>query len=388
MHIGIVSHVSTAQLSSYLYLEGDEPVGTEGATAPNLLIIELLKNGHRVSVFSLTKDLLGNEEYVVNGEYLTIHFGAYQQNIRKSGLSMFYKERQFLKNKILEINPDVLHAHWQYEYAWGALDTGIKTIVTCRDSPVKVLMLFKNIYRLIRLIMAFIVLKKAKIITATSPYLADELRKFGVKKNIELIPNFEPDWLFEKIIQTKNLNKPMIIMINNGFDNRKNVGNGILAFQLFRKNYPLAELHLYGNGFDEKGEGHAWAQKNSCDENVFFRGYKDFVGLMNDLSKFTMLVHPSKEETFGNIITESMALGVPVIGGSQSGSIPWVIGKEQTGGILVDINNPLDICSAMMKIISSKRDYEEYVNNARSHAFNNFSAQKVVRHYSSLYNNA
>lgn len=386
MHIGIVSHVSTAHLAGYLFLKGDEPAGTSGATAPNLLIIELLKKGYTVSVFALTMDLNIDSEYTVHGKGLTIYYGAYRKRARSLAFDLFKKERKFLQRKIFEVKPDFLHAHWQYEYAWAALDSGLPAIVTCRDSPVKVLLLHRNIYRFCRLVMAYIVLRKAIYITATSSYLADELKKFGVKKKIHVIPNFEPDWLFEISNRgSKDLRKPLIIMINNGFDKRKNVGNGIAAFQLFRKKYPLAELHLYGKSYEPDGEAEKWAKEKGLAENVFCKGYLDFTGLMNALEKYTMMVHPSIEETFGNTLTESMALGVPVVGGKKSGSVPWVIGEEQNGGLLADINDPSSIAGAMEKIISDQTTYQKFVESARKESRDRFSSQKVMDDYIKLY---
>ncbi|MFT3703315.1 MAG: glycosyltransferase family 4 protein [Agriterribacter sp.] len=385
MHIGIVSHVSTVHLAEYLHLKGGEPSGTSGATAPNLLIIELLKRGYKVSVFALTTDLKVGEEYTVQGNGLNIYYGAYRRP-KAVIFDLFKKERNFLKRKILEIKPDILHAHWQYEYAWAALDSGIKTIVTCRDSPIKVLMLHKNLYRFCRMIMAYIVLKKSKYITATSSYLADELKKFGVKRKVHVIPNFEPDWLFDiPAVTVKNLQQPLVIMINNGFDKRKNVGLGIKAFQLFRKKYPLAELHLYGKSYEGGGEAFRWAKINGCNENVFYEGYADFTNLMQHLEKYTLMVHPSIEETFGNTLTESMALGVPVVAGEKSGSVPWVIGVEQKGGLLANIHQPDAIAQAMEKIVSDQNTYNNFVQSAKEEAHSRFSSQKVMEDYINFY---
>lgn len=240
--------------------------------------------------------------------------------------------------------------------------------------------------RLIRLVIAFIVLKKAKIITATSSYLAEELRKFGVNKYIHVIPNFEPDWIFETaIVKNKDLSNPKIIMINNGFDDRKNVKTGIKAFQKFRLHYPSAELHLYGNKYDEGNLASTWANEKHLADHIKFMGYMNFKDLMLTLRNYTMLVHPSKEETFGNILTESMGLGVPVVGGKNSGAVAWVIGEKEEGGVLVDVNDDEEIKNGMLKLISDQATYDLYAERARIHAQENFSVNKVLNAYIALY---
>lgn len=383
-HIGFSSPVSTLQLAEHLDLTGGEPDGTEGATAPNLLIIELLKLGYKITVFSLSRDI--TQEVTVRGKNLTIHYFPKRLRARHYTSDFYSKERRYLKEKMQAVKPDLIHAHWQYEYAWAAIDSGIRTIVTCRDSPVKVLFYYKNLLRFLRLIIAYIVLKKAKTVTATSKYLADELKKFGVGVPIHVIPNFEPDWIFEtEIIRNKDLKNPKIIMINNGFDDRKNVTTGIRAFQIFRQTYPSAELHLFGHGYKEGEIAQAWADEKGMSENVRFMGYRNFTDLMMELREYTMLVHPSKEETFGNILTESMGLGVPVVGGESSGAVPWVIGENQEGGVLVNINDANDLAAGMLKLISDPAQYEVYCEKARIQSRDNFSVSKVVGAYIKLY---
>jgi L-malate glycosyltransferase len=186
-------------------------------------------------------------------------------------------------------------------------------------------------------------------------------------------------------VTAKDLRKPLVIMINNGFDKRKNVGTGIEAFQLFRKKYPLAELHLYGNSYEQNGEAERWAKANGYNENVFYKGYFDFAALMKHLETYTLMVHPSLEETFGNTLTESMALGVPVVAGEKSGSVPWVIGPAQQGGLLANIHEPVSIAQAMEKIISDKSTYDGFVTSARKEAYSRFSSGKVMEDYISLY---
>ena len=49
-----------------------------------------------------------------------------------------------------------------------------------------------------------------------------------------------------------------------------------------------------------------------------------------------LFLHPDREESFRVVLIETMALGVPVIGGKKSGGVPWVVGIED---LLVDVAN-------------------------------------------------
>ena len=44
-----------------------------------------------------------------------------------------------------------------------------------------------------------------------------------------------------------------IIMINNGWDKRKNVKTALRSFKIFRDKIPGAELHLFGEGYGPDG---------------------------------------------------------------------------------------------------------------------------------------
>src|SRR5690606_17254847 len=361
MHIGIVSPININILKDYIDDFGNGAKGYKGATAPSLLIEELLKKGHKISVFTLCPELEIGSSDKISGKRLTIYVGSTRKRV-KHRVSDFYQfERSFLKAKIREVNPDVLHAHWQYEYAWAALDFDKDALVTCRDSPLHVLRYQPSLFRFIRLLIAIYVLYRAKNVSATSIYLAKNIRFLSFKKNILLIPNFEPNWLFLLYKSPPDHSKNhKIVMINNGFGGRKNVGVGIKAFQIFRVKYPNASLHLYGAGFAENGEAHKWIKENGLNTNVYLHGVKDFKQLMGDLSQYHLLLHTAHEETFGNILSEAMSQGIPVIGGNKSGAVPWVIGDNNFAGILTDITSPDEVAEAIGEILKDETTYTKF----------------------------
>ncbi|MEO6327575.1 MAG: glycosyltransferase family 4 protein [Ginsengibacter sp.] len=390
MHIGIVSVISTHSLSPYLHLSGDEPqgAGPSGATAPTLLAEELIKKGHTVSVFSLTTELELGAEYTVRGDNLTIYFVGARKRVRHRASDIYKYERRYLCNKILEIKPSVLNAHWQYEHALAALDSKVPVLVTCRDSPVHVLRYLPNTYRLLRLLIAVYVVNKATYLSVTSNYLAKNIKRLSFNKKISIIPNFEPDWIFSLYKKEKIYSEiPKIVMINNGFQKRKNVEVGIRAFQIIRKQFPSSTLHLYGYHFEMNGPAYDWALSQNLLENIIFHGLVNFKELMNVLWHYNILVHTAREETFGNILAEAMAQGIPVIGGDKSGAVPEVVGENGKAGFLVDINSEEKVAEAVLKIFSNEKVYNQFSKNAREEAIAKFKAADVVTAYEKIYNN-
>ena len=46
---------------------------------------------------------------------------------------------------IRDFKPDVVHGHWTYEFALGAMDTGLPCGVTAHDSPYTIVKYFPNL---------------------------------------------------------------------------------------------------------------------------------------------------------------------------------------------------------------------------------------------------
>jgi glycosyltransferase involved in cell wall biosynthesis len=73
------------------------------------------------------------------------------------------------------------------------------------------------------------------------------------------------------------------------------------------------------------------------EDQIHFVGWRSSSSLAELLSQSSMAVLPSREESFGNAMAESMAAGIPVIS-TRAGSIPEIVDHEQTG-LLVPQND-------------------------------------------------
>ncbi|MEO6454215.1 MAG: glycosyltransferase family 4 protein, partial [Ginsengibacter sp.] len=157
--------------------------------------------------------------------------------------------------------------------------------------------------------------------------------------------------------------------------------------QIIRKQFPTATLHLYGIGFGIDGPAHHWALAQRLEENIEFNGVIDFKELMNALSSYNILVHTAREETFGNILAEAMAQGIPVVGGNKSGAVPEVVGTNGKAGFLVDITSSEKVAEAVLKILSTEKMYNQFSRNARDEALRKFKAEDTVAAYEKIYVN-
>jgi glycosyltransferase involved in cell wall biosynthesis len=383
MHIGIAGPVHLPSLTiDYAGDRSGWPKGM-GGTPVNHLINALLKLGYKISVFSSSKDIAIGDSFEFTAGNLSVFIGPHRTRPRYTCSDFFAVESDYIKNAILKAKPDFVHAHWQYEFALGSLKSGIKTIVTCHDSPYHVFKVQTDLYRFYRIIMAFWVLRKARHLTTVSTYCKNGLQLLTSKK-IVVIPNFEPDEVFCNPVSLEfSGSQVKICMINNGFTSRKNVEIGILAFKLYQSKFPDAQLHLFGIDFGEGGAAEEWCNFKNIDKSgIFFQGSLAFNQLMSALNEMHILLHTSKEESFGMILVEAMAKGIPVIAGNKSGG-PEEILKEG-GGLLVDVTCINEICNGLEKL-TNLVIYNFTSRLAAKIAAKKFTEQVVVGQYINLY---
>jgi len=380
MKIGIAGPITTEPLLPYLdKILPNSPKGL-GGTSIVQIIIGLLKNGTKLSVYSLDPEI--QEKVILKGELLTIYYGPFRKKHRMRDLMQI--ERDAIHSFIIEDKPDLVNAHWTYEYALGAIESGLPVIITVRDWAPKILFHKPDPYRLGRLLMNNIVLRKAKHLNATSPYIAQKIKKY-VKYHIPIIPNSINDNLFKYQERQFDYEKPVIVSVNNGFGKLKNVKTLLKAFEIIKNNFPSAKLKLIGIEYGPDEAASNWARRNKLSESVEFIGYLDQEKLYSEYDSAHLLVHPSKEESFGNTLIEAMSRGLPVLGGKESGAVPWVL-KHGAAGILVDIDSPMEIARKVIEILSDKGYYNLISKAGYIHTFDCFRSSKQVQSYISLYN--
>ncbi|WP_345952716.1 glycosyltransferase family 4 protein [Mucilaginibacter sp. PAMB04168] len=382
MKIGICGPIFLPLLAKHLASDSVIDIKGMGGTPVNHQITALLEKGFEVHVYSITPELNVGEEREWHGEKLHVYVGCSRKRARHCCKDLFQAERRYLKNAILKSKPDIVHAHWQYEWGWAALDSGVPTLLTCHDSPIEVLKSQTDLYRLIRLVVAAICLRKAKHLTAVSPYTAKGLT-FFTKLKAAVIPNFEPAGVFSLYDANKTVgNEINVTMINNGFHKRKNVAKGVKAFVEYSKKHPNAQLNLYGTEHGIGEDAYKWCEENNIKGNIHFHGEKPFAELMTALSEAHIFMHTSLEESCPMVLIEAMAMGIPVIAGEEAGGIPWML--ENGGGKLVDINNEHKIAAELLHLSSPEFNHK-VSNTAREVALKMFSTEVVINQYLTAY---
>src|SRR3954464_4395902 len=105
-----------------------------GGTPVNLLSLQLLRRGWAVTIFTLDPGV--EDELLLEGPGLRICVGPFR---RIRARDFFKIERRYLLRAIQRERPDILHAHWTYEYALAAQASGLPHLITAHDAPINVL---------------------------------------------------------------------------------------------------------------------------------------------------------------------------------------------------------------------------------------------------------
>jgi glycosyltransferase involved in cell wall biosynthesis len=359
------------------------PRGLGGTPVVDLARAALLA-GWQVVLFSLDPEV--RHEMILQGPQLKICLGPFRPGHRARDL--FRRERAYLSQAVRAERPDIVHAHWTYEFALGAIESRVPTVVTAHDAPLSILRLNPTPYRLARTVMAWQVARRARCLTAVSPFVAEHFRRYlHYRAPIRVIPNGIPNEWFSEEPRPENRALGIVYAsVLNGWGVRKNTKTLLKAFRLARDSSPGSRLLLYGHGHGPGQDAEIWAQKQALSQNVDFLGAVDRSALLEGLkNRAQVLVHPALEESFGMTIAEAMALGIPVIAGKNSAAVASTLDGD---GVLADVRSPRALASEMLRVASSPGLRAALARTSADSARRRFDMNKVFAAYADVYREA
>ena len=375
MKIAIVSPFNPRELSSYYYKK-DNVIDTGiKASSVHAYVHGLLQLGHSVTVFTYTTGYDGRTV-----EYTGNNIRVFLLCLKRSYLRTYsaYKLREIIRPHANEF--DVIHAEWTYDYAYSVIPFAKKVPTFCsvRDWYPYLKSLSTGVCSKINMsILGFYfkkVMRENNIIKiSNSSYTSQMLRDYLGKDNIPLIPNPVKSDLI--ISQRKSPISERIVFTSIAIslsDSRKNIRKLILAFEKFHAKYSNSELNLIGGDFDTL-KNEFCSEKN---EGLNFYGQLSHDKVIEELDNSTAMIHPSLEETFGNIFLEASARCIPTIGGYKSGAVPQVL-EYGRSGILCDVEDENSIFNAMCLVVEDP-DYVDIITKRASLNIKNIYANENI----------
>ena len=401
MRIALLGPIGSASVARLLDPPGQGlPIGNSGAPILGTLIESLLRRGHRVDAFTIAYGEAvpphglraqgpGFSICYLPGRAHTLRFSGFELG---RALDACGAERKALVGALGRGTYDVIHAHWLYEYAAAALDqSSVPTVITAHDEPARVLRYMSSLYRLSRFAMAVRVLREAPQLTAVSPYLKQALSRYRAGE-VHVVPNPLPPHVAACPGYARRLGPEDAIrvgMVLNGWSRLKNAKKAMRAFAAILPTLPAGSaLQMIGADYAQGGPAQRWAEDKGIATGLQFLGELPHGAALQCIAEFHVLLNPSREESFGVVIAEAMALGIPVVAGRRSGAVPWLLANGAAGS-LVDVESAESIAVGLLDCVQSLRSGDEVARDfARQRARNLCDADRVAAGYEAVYSQA
>jgi N-acetyl-alpha-D-glucosaminyl L-malate synthase BshA len=282
---------------------------------------------------------------------------------------------------------DLLHVHYAIPHAICAflakqmVGEDLKIVTTLHGTDITVLGYDQSLSDLIRF-----GIETSDKVTAVSHSLVEQtIELLQPKKQIETVYNFIDDRIYFKK-NTSHLKREygidedekVIIHVSN-FRKVKRVQDVIYSFQLIQRKIN-AKLLLVGDG-PEMSFVSRLVRELGLTDKVLFLGKQDNLEQLYSISDLMLLL--SEKESFGLVLLEAMACGVPCIG-TNIGGIPEVIHEGKTG-FLSEVGDINTVSNHAIHILSNPDLHKKMSEHAIYIAKNDFHSEKIVSQYESIY---
>ncbi|MEC1260555.1 N-acetyl-alpha-D-glucosaminyl L-malate synthase BshA [Bacillus swezeyi] len=357
-------------------------VGGSGIIATELGKL-LAEKGHEIHFIT------SSVPYRLNKVYSNIYF--HEVEVNQYAVFKYPPYDLALASKMAEVAKreqlDVLHAHYAVPHAISAflakqmLDGNIKTVTTLHGTDITVLGYDPSLKDLIK----FAIESSDRVTAVSSALAAQTYDLIKPNKKIETIYNFVDERVYLKQEQHSLKeqygiapDEKVVIHVSN-FRQVKRVQDVIHVFSRIVKQMK-AKLILVGDG-PEITVICQLVRQLGIKDDVLFLGKQDSVEELYAISDLKLLL--SEKESFGLVLLEAMACGVPCIG-TNIGGIPEVI-KDGTSGYLVNVGDVEDTAEKALQLLTDDRLHRRFAEAALKNIKERFSSSHIISQYEDVY---
>lgn len=325
----------------------------------------------------------------LNKIYPTITF--HQVEVNSYSVFQYAPYDIALANKMAEVivdqQLDVLHVHYAIPHAVCAIlaknmaNSDIGIVTTLHGTDITVLGYDSSLKGAIKY-----GIEKSDVVTAVSNSLAQEtMDLIAPNKEIDTIYNFidEREYTKKDPGNLKELlgikpDEKVVIHVSN-FRKVKHIPDIVESFKLIHQDVP-SKLLLVGDG-PEKHPIMESIKGTSVEKDVLFLGKQESLSELYAISDLMLLL--SEKESFGLVLLEAMACGVPCIG-TDVGGIPEVITNGENGYI-VELGDWKKVAEYGVEILRNPTLHKQIVDRSFEIIQDRFSSKSIVAQYEEMY---
>ena len=383
--VAIMGGFQTDTLAEWIPALRDEPDPPRVFGSSNLvnLVRERLRGGRPTEVITLDD---GAHERIRTWDgglarlWVVKTGGGYFRALRG-----FPEEVQALREVLRRAAPRVVHANWTYEHALAALGQHrYPVVLTVHDHATHVLSREGPTY-LPRYVLAHLNMRRAGVMTAPSPYVADYVRWWSGRP-VYVLPNLlcTEIWQMARPADAPlNRASPTIVSAVD-WCALKNTKRAIRAFERLHRSQPGAKYVLMGWGLGAGGPAEQWARAHDLAAGLTFAGKVPYEQCLEQMRQADVVFHPSLEEGFGGPVIEAMALRIPVVACCEAGGSRWLLESGACGALVPGHDVPA-MAAALHATLCAPAQTASQVIRARTRAEQLSRPAGVLAGYDQVY---
>lgn len=362
------------------------PLGGGAGRATLNISRELVKLGHEVDIitsgykkFKKFEKINGANVYKVKTHRKSIHEVGYLAMLE------YVIKGWFLYRKLIKQNKyDVIHSFFSIPSGiipyLGKILYKKDYIVSLRgtDVPGYDKTQFQLVQRLLEPLNIKIWKNAKSVVTLSSGLTA--LAKKSLEINYKTVYNGIDTQVFKFMNLPKKHKKFGLVTVSRLLK-RKGIHHVLEALK--ELNDDQITLDIYGMG-NYESELKTQVINLNLGKQVFFREYVENQKLYKTLNKHDAFILPSLTESFGLVLLEAMACGLPVIA-SSVGGIPEIV-EDGINGVLVEPGNVSQIKEAIMKLKENPKLREKMQKANLKRVKTHFTWESVAKKYLKIYN--
>ncbi|MCM8829853.1 MAG: glycosyltransferase family 4 protein [Candidatus Omnitrophica bacterium] len=196
-------------------------------------------------------------------------------------------------------------------------------------------------------------MENAALVLPVSNSLKEDILSYGIKGIFKIVPNAVSDDFYynPEMRNTSGIKKILCVAAMRPTKNIPNLINACKVIHSIRQDW---SLNIIGEGW-KMGEYKEMVHNFSLDEFIHFLGGKQKPEIAKMMQTSDFFVLPSNYETFGVVLIEALACGLPVVA-TRVGGVPEII--NDTNGILVEPDNPEELAKAMLYMMDNSDRYD------------------------------